>query len=70
MPSVLRVTMLIVSRRRRTSSAKQAVRTTRSRRLAEQHADAGWLRFTRVDWDGAPIAYHFGISFRGSFLWY
>jgi CelD/BcsL family acetyltransferase involved in cellulose biosynthesis len=40
------------------------------RRLAEQNADAGWLRFTRVDWDGAPIAYHFGMCFHGSFLWY
>ena len=40
------------------------------RRLARQNADAGWLRFTRVDWDGAPIAYHFGMSFDGSFLWY
>ena len=40
------------------------------RRLAEQHADPGWLRLTRIDWDGAPIAYHFGMCFRGSFLWY
>ena len=40
------------------------------RRLTEQNAETRWLRFTRVDWDGAPIAYHFGMSFRGSFLWY
>ena len=40
------------------------------RRLAEQNADAGWLRFTRVNWNGAPIAYHFGMSFNGSFLCY
>jgi CelD/BcsL family acetyltransferase involved in cellulose biosynthesis len=40
------------------------------RQLAEHNADAGWLRFTRVDWDDMPIAYHFGMSFRGSFLWY
>ena len=40
------------------------------RRLATDNADAGWLRFTRVNWNGAPIAYHFGMSFRGTFLWY
>jgi CelD/BcsL family acetyltransferase involved in cellulose biosynthesis len=38
------------------------------RRLAG--LDAPWLRFTRVDWNGAPIAFHFGMSFEGSFLWY
>ena len=30
----------------------------------------GWLRFTSVEWNGRPVAYHFGFCFRGSFLWY
>jgi CelD/BcsL family acetyltransferase involved in cellulose biosynthesis len=39
-------------------------------RLARSADDSGWLRFTRIDWEGQPIAFHFGFSFRGSFLWY
>jgi CelD/BcsL family acetyltransferase involved in cellulose biosynthesis len=31
---------------------------------------AGWLRFTAVEWEGRPIAFHFGFSFAGSYLWY
>jgi CelD/BcsL family acetyltransferase involved in cellulose biosynthesis len=31
---------------------------------------ADWLRFTSVQWDGRPIAYHFGFCHRGRFLWY
>jgi CelD/BcsL family acetyltransferase involved in cellulose biosynthesis len=30
----------------------------------------GWLRFTRVDWNSGPIAFHFGFCYAGSFLWY
>jgi CelD/BcsL family acetyltransferase involved in cellulose biosynthesis len=30
----------------------------------------GWLRFTRVEWDGRPIAFHYGICYRGSYIWY
>src|SRR4029077_9674134 len=33
-------------------------------------AEAGWLRFTRLDWQGRAIAFHFGFCYRGSFLWY
>jgi CelD/BcsL family acetyltransferase involved in cellulose biosynthesis len=40
------------------------------RHVTAENADAGWLRFTRVDWRGEPIAFHFGMSFDGSFLWY
>jgi CelD/BcsL family acetyltransferase involved in cellulose biosynthesis len=40
------------------------------RRLAERQGPEGWLRFTRLDWDGNTIAYHFGMSFEGSYLWY
>jgi CelD/BcsL family acetyltransferase involved in cellulose biosynthesis len=32
--------------------------------------DAGWLRFTRVVWQGRPIAFHFGFSYRKKYLWY
>jgi CelD/BcsL family acetyltransferase involved in cellulose biosynthesis len=42
------------------------------RRFYERLAATGaeWLRFTRVEWDGRPIAFHFGFSFAGSYLWY
>ncbi len=30
----------------------------------------GWLHFSLVLFDGAPIAYHFGLQYRGSYLWY
>jgi CelD/BcsL family acetyltransferase involved in cellulose biosynthesis len=39
-------------------------------RLTEEAAEAGWLRFTRVDWNGQPIAFHFGFCYGGSYLWY
>jgi CelD/BcsL family acetyltransferase involved in cellulose biosynthesis len=28
----------------------------------------GWLRFTRIDWNGRAIAFHFGLSYRGRYL--
>ena len=31
---------------------------------------APWLRFTRIDWNGSPIAFHFGSSYRGRYFWY
>jgi CelD/BcsL family acetyltransferase involved in cellulose biosynthesis len=31
---------------------------------------AGWLRFTTVRWNERPIAYHFGFSYGGTYLWY
>jgi CelD/BcsL family acetyltransferase involved in cellulose biosynthesis len=40
------------------------------RLLAAGAASAGWLRFTRVEWKGRPIAFHFGFCHRGNFLWY
>jgi len=27
-----------------------------------------WLRFTRVDWDGSPIAFHYGSCYRGRYI--
>lgn len=29
---------------------------------------AGWLRFTRILWDGRPIAYHHGTCYRGRYV--
>jgi CelD/BcsL family acetyltransferase involved in cellulose biosynthesis len=40
------------------------------RRLCEVAGTAGWLRFTRIDWDGRPVAFHFGFCREGCFLWY
>jgi CelD/BcsL family acetyltransferase involved in cellulose biosynthesis len=28
----------------------------------------GWLRFTRIDWNGRPIAFHYGLCYRGRYL--
>ncbi len=39
-------------------------------RLTRLAAHTGWLRFTRIDWQGRPIAYHFGTCYRGTFFWY
>lgn len=39
-------------------------------RLTQSARDTGWLRFTRVDWEGRPIAFHFGFCHEGRFLWY
>lgn len=33
-------------------------------------ADTGWLHFTRLEWHGRPIAFHFGLFYRGRFMWY
>jgi CelD/BcsL family acetyltransferase involved in cellulose biosynthesis len=29
----------------------------------------GWLRFTRLIWNGRPIAFHFGLCYHGRFLY-
>lgn len=39
-------------------------------KLTQAAADAGWLRFTRVEWDGRQIAFHFGFSYQGGYMWY
>jgi CelD/BcsL family acetyltransferase involved in cellulose biosynthesis len=39
-------------------------------RLTLALCTADWLRFTRIDWESRPIAFHFGFSYRGSYLWY
>jgi CelD/BcsL family acetyltransferase involved in cellulose biosynthesis len=38
--------------------------------LCRSAGEAGWLRFMRLDWNGQPIAFHFGFCYRGSFMWY
>ena len=40
------------------------------RNVIRKAADTGWLRFTRLVWDGRPIAFHFGFCYRGTFLMY
>jgi len=38
--------------------------------LVRAGSKAGWLRFTSVYWNEQPIAFHFGFSYRGVYLWY
>ncbi len=38
--------------------------------IAARGSAAGWFRFMRIDWNGLPIAFHFGFHYRGEFLWY
>lgn len=40
------------------------------RRLTESADDSGGLRFTRVDWNGLPVAFHYGFHHDDVFLWY
>ncbi|MEJ7611095.1 MAG: GNAT family N-acetyltransferase [Ferruginibacter sp.] len=39
-------------------------------RICAVLGSTGWLRFTRIIWQGEAVAYHFGFSYAGSFLWY
>src|SRR5205814_6550112 len=38
-------------------------------RLTKFAASTGWLRFTRVVWDGRPIAFHYGFCYCGRYFW-
>lgn len=40
------------------------------RAVGESADQSGWLRFMVILSDGEPIAFHFGMLYRGSFLWY
>jgi CelD/BcsL family acetyltransferase involved in cellulose biosynthesis/predicted ATP-grasp superfamily ATP-dependent carboligase len=40
------------------------------RKLTREMAPAGWLAFSVVEFDGAPIAFHYGFDYNGSLLWY
>ena len=37
-------------------------------RLTRTAAHTGWLRFTRLDWEGRPIAFEFGYCYRGTYF--
>lgn len=39
-------------------------------RLSLLAGDTGWLRFTRLVWNGRAIAFHFGFSYNRNYLWY
>ncbi len=39
-------------------------------RWMEMASERGWLRFTRIEWNGKPIAFHFGFNYQGRFIWY
>ena len=39
------------------------------RRMTQLAADTGWLRFTRVEWDSKPVAFHYGSCYRGRYLY-
>ena len=38
--------------------------------LARSAGPTAWLRFTEVDWNDVPIAFHFGFNYRGIYMWY
>jgi CelD/BcsL family acetyltransferase involved in cellulose biosynthesis len=38
--------------------------------LTKSASDAGWLRFTRIESQGTPVAFHYGFSYSGTFMWY
>jgi CelD/BcsL family acetyltransferase involved in cellulose biosynthesis len=40
------------------------------RAIVKEAAPGGWLRFTRIEWQARPIAFHFGFYYRRAFLWY
>ena len=39
------------------------------RRLTMEIGPTGWLRFTRLDLDGGGIAFHYGLCYRGRYLY-
>ncbi|MDQ1578787.1 MAG: hypothetical protein QOE21_1474 [Microbacteriaceae bacterium] len=38
-------------------------------RMTELAGDTDWLRFTRIDWNDRPIAFHYGFCYRGRYLY-
>lgn len=40
------------------------------KRLCETASETGWLRFTVLIWQEQAIAFHFGMHYKESFLWY
>lgn len=39
------------------------------KRLTELAANVGWLRFSRLVWQGRPVAYHYGFCYQGRYFW-
>lgn len=40
------------------------------RNIAERADRSNYVRFTEIDWEQKPIAFHFGFSYNDIFLWY
>jgi predicted ATP-grasp superfamily ATP-dependent carboligase/CelD/BcsL family acetyltransferase involved in cellulose biosynthesis len=40
------------------------------RKLTHNIAPAGWLAFAVIEFDGRPIAFHYGFDYNGALLWY
>ena len=38
-------------------------------RLTKEISPTGWLRFTRINWNGRAIAFHYGLSYKGRYLY-
>ncbi len=38
--------------------------------VTKEATSAGWLRFTRLQAEDHPIAFHFGFAYNGVFMWY
>ena len=36
--------------------------------LTRRASDTGWLRFSMLDWDGRPIAFEYGLCYRGTYF--
>jgi CelD/BcsL family acetyltransferase involved in cellulose biosynthesis len=39
------------------------------RRLTRDLGSTNWLRFTRLEWNGRAIAFHYGLCYWGRYLW-
>jgi CelD/BcsL family acetyltransferase involved in cellulose biosynthesis len=60
-----------VARRSTTVSPSIFVESTQRdyyRDIVAKIGPTGWLRFTRIEWNGRAIAFHLGLSYRGRFL--
>jgi hypothetical protein len=60
-----------ITRRAATRNPSQFVEARQRdyyRSIAVNIGPTGWLRFTRIDWNGRPIAFHFGASYAGRYL--
>jgi CelD/BcsL family acetyltransferase involved in cellulose biosynthesis len=39
------------------------------RAFTEAAAESEWLRFTRIEWNGRPVAFHYGYCYQGRYFW-